>query len=56
LRIHDAIFVRKPFRRKDKYPSFSAKALGSIDALELNGGDFSRHCFWARLSNERVEN
>jgi hypothetical protein len=28
LRIHDAIFVRKPLRRKDKYPSFSAKTFG----------------------------
>jgi hypothetical protein len=56
LRIHDAIIVRKSLRRKDKYPSFSAKTFGSNHALSLNRGDISKGCFWARLSNERVEN
>jgi hypothetical protein len=50
------MFVRKPLRRKDKYPSFSAKTFASDHALEMNGSDFSKGCFWARLSNERVEN
>ena len=54
--IHDPMFVRKPLRRKDKYPSFSAKTFGSDHALQLNGSEFSKGCFWARLSNERVEN
>jgi hypothetical protein len=40
LRVHGAIFVHKPFRRKDKYPSFSAKTFGSNHALEL---EWKRH-------------
>ena len=44
------MFVRKPLRRKDKYPSFSAKTFGSDHALELNESEFSKGCFWARVT------
>jgi hypothetical protein len=32
------------------------RALGTNCALELDGGEFSKRCFWARLFKERVQN